>query len=676
MIIGCASYKLVNNRILSTVVKAKPIYIGTDQFFSNRSKYCDIFASWGYSRYGQYAHKKAQIYKKPLIYLEDGFLRSPFVSSISNQGYSLVIDHQAPYYDCHVKTDLEALIYTKKLSDKMRHDAQRAMDYFTQHKLGKFSITNDKNTANIPRGFTENSILLIDQVQGDLSLEYGGVTDEIPFNMVETIRKENPNQTIFLKLHPEVLKGHKKGCFDFLHNDPDIICITECNLVDLLEKKPHMYVLTSLAGFEGLLHGAKVTIFGMPWYAGYGITDDRHPDIDIIKKRRIQTDLQTLFYCAYIEYSHYIDPETQKTVDIMTMMQFFARIKRHIKMLSGHIIAVGIRPWKKKDFYPWVKTPFNQVDYGNSYQAISRKIKNTGEDNVKIVVWGYKCPKVVEKIQQTYPSIPIIRCEDGFIRSYGLGSDFFAPLSLCFDRHNLYYVHTDTEKSELFHILNANIDHKRAENLQKTIIDQQITKYNIETTHDIHIEIDKEIIFVAGQVSGDASLKYGGLPIELQNDYELLKRVCRENPDAYILYKPHPDVSIGNRKKGHKDNLCHEFYDEIVIDKSIISCIQAADKVVVLTSQVGFDALIRGKKVEAYGQPFYKPFTLKEDILQLIYSALIEYPLYMDKKTYVTPEAAIIKISKQKQLIENPLRHFIIRSKVLKYLYKIKKWVL
>lgn len=676
MKIGCASLKLSHLSILKAVTDCEPEYIGWDKFFAKRASVCEMFVGWGYSPYSQKAKKAAEKYEKPFIYAEDGFLRSPFVSSISKQPYSLVIDTQAPYYDYSKRTDLEALICQTELNQEQYQEAQKVIDYFTQHRLGKFSITSDTDID--PEGFTEGSILLIDQVAGDLSLQYGGVTERTAQYTVNTIREKYPNQKIYLKLHPEVFAGKKKGCFDFIHNDPDVVCIPKGELSYLLTKKPHVHVLTSLAGFEACLHGCQTTTYGMPWYAAYGITEDLHPDIKQLQQRRKVTDLQTLFYCAYMQYTHYIDPISQKTLDIMTIMQFFARIKRHINLLSGNVIALGIRPWKKKDFLNWIETPFNKIDTvtdDSSFKEVSKRINSLGQEKTKIIVWGYKYSELIQEIQQAYPKIQIIRVEDGFIRSYGLGSDFFPPLSLSFDTGHLYYVHTEQGKSDFFGLLNQEPHIKRVHALRNKIQEHHITKYNIETLEELDIKTSKKIIFVPGQVAGDASLMHGGLPAHLKTDYDLLKQVRQDYPDSYILYKPHPDVYLGGRQEGEKDHQCSEFYDQIITDVSIISCIKAADKIITLTSQAGFDALIHGKSVHCYGHPFYKAFTDNNNVEQLIHTALIEYPIYKDEKTYLMPENAIDKIMYQKSLVENPFRYLIIRFKLLKLLYKAWKWV-
>lgn len=61
-------------------------------------------------------------------------------------------------------------------------------------------------------------------------------------------------------------------------------------------------------GFEALLAGKPVTCFGQPWYAGWGLTDDRHPQSALLSARRGSATLEELFAAAYLRYCRYIDP--------------------------------------------------------------------------------------------------------------------------------------------------------------------------------------------------------------------------------------------------------------------------------------------------------------------------------------------------------------------------------
>ncbi|WP_349356046.1 hypothetical protein [Escherichia coli] len=57
--------------------------------------------------------------------------------------------------------------------------------------------------------------------------------------------------------------------------------------------------MTSQYGFEALLAGKPVTCFGQPWYAGWGLTDDRHPQSALLSARRGSATLEELFAAAY-----------------------------------------------------------------------------------------------------------------------------------------------------------------------------------------------------------------------------------------------------------------------------------------------------------------------------------------------------------------------------------------
>jgi capsular polysaccharide export protein len=135
----------------------------------------------------------------------------------------------------------------------------------------------------------------------------------------------------------------------------------------------------------------------------------------------------------------------------------------------------------------------------------------------------------------------------------------------------------------------------------------------------------------------------------------LLQRVRASHPKAYLVYKPHPDVLAGLRAAGQDEQVAYRWCDEIVTDVSIADLLMTVDEVHVLTSLAGFEALLRGKPVTCYGQPFYSGWGLTKDIIanphrhrlmlldELVSIALITYPLYLsrDKETLITPEQAL-----------------------------------
>jgi len=139
-------------------------------------------------------------------------------------------------------------------------------------------------------------------------------------------------------------------------------------------------------------------------------------------------------------------------------------------------------------------------------------------------------------------------------------------------------------------------------------------------------------------VEQDAAIRLGCS--DIVSDAALLAAVRRARPDAYILYKPHPDVVSGNRPAGRIRPDTADF-DLLIEDVSLAACLDGADEVHTMTSLVGFEALLRGKRVVTYGLPFYAGWGLTEDrhtlprrnrgltLDELVAGVLLHYPRYV-----------------------------------------------
>lgn len=120
-------------------------------------------------------------------------------------------------------------------------------------------------------------------------------------------------------------------------------------------------------------------------------------------------------------------------------------------------------------------------------------------------------------------------------------------------------------------------------------------------------------------------------------------RVRERAPDAYILYKPHPDVEAGHRRGAIPDAQALRHADRIVADAPIAALLSMVDEVHVNSSLAGFEALLRGRAVTTYGVPFYSGWGLTTDLGpvparrnarrtldELVAAALLIYPRYLD----------------------------------------------
>ena len=149
-----------------------------------------------------------------------------------------------------------------------------------------------------------DNILIVDQVMGDASLTHGAKNISLE-KMIAAAQEENPDAVIHVKLHPETIHGFRQGLFSSYKEDESIQFIRhDCNPFSVLESMDKVYVATSQLGFEVLLAGKAVVCFGMPFYADWGLTDDRAHCSRRIKTRSVVE----VFVAAYMLYSRYVNP--------------------------------------------------------------------------------------------------------------------------------------------------------------------------------------------------------------------------------------------------------------------------------------------------------------------------------------------------------------------------------
>jgi capsular polysaccharide export protein len=92
----------------------------------------------------------------------------------------------------------------------------------------------------------------------------------------------------------------------------------------LIELVDTVYVVTSQFGLEALMAGKRVVCFGVPFYAGWGLTDDRQP----MERRQARPTIEQLFAAVYFDYSRYISPETKREVSFEDAVAWIDRQRR------------------------------------------------------------------------------------------------------------------------------------------------------------------------------------------------------------------------------------------------------------------------------------------------------------------------------------------------------------
>jgi capsular polysaccharide export protein len=260
------------------------------------------------------------------------------------------------------------------------------------------------------------------------------------------------------------------------------------------------------------------------------------------------------------------------------------------------------------------------------------------------------------------------RLEDGFLRSVGLGADLVRPLSWVIDRRGIYYdAQTPSDLEQL--LAHAEIDPalcRRAAALRAAIVAAGLTKYNVGRPawqRPAELAPGRRVVLVPGQVESDASIARGAGRV--RSNLALLQAARADLPEAWIVYKPHPDVLAGLRSGEPLDAATRACCDEVVTDCAMHTLLDAVDELQVMTSLAGFEALLRGKAVTTHGMPFYAGWGLTRDLGlapevaarrrrvrsldELVAAALLLYPVYLDPAgSPSTPEAVLAELQRQR----------------------------
>jgi len=281
------------------------------------------FRGWARKKTGRFALWCYKTFGGSITLQEDGFIRSIGLGVDGSLSFSLVEDNVGIYYDATTPSKLENILnsYDFTADKELMADAKRAMVYMLEHNISKYNSTAfvDKHIVEkYELNAVQKRVLLIAQTAGDASLEYGMLSSFSTDDMLNTAISENPDAKIYLKIHPDVLSGKKKSDIDIGEAKKHCTIIEEdLNPLSLLKYFDKVYTKTSGMGFEALLVGCECVCFGMPFYAGWGVTIDK----SVCLRRQTQRSVEEVFAAAYILYTRYYNPYEKRDCDIFEVMQ-------------------------------------------------------------------------------------------------------------------------------------------------------------------------------------------------------------------------------------------------------------------------------------------------------------------------------------------------------------------
>ncbi len=619
----------------------------------------DAVGVWGKSPTAPRGEAVARHLDRDVIRIEDAFLRGIHPGRVSGEPpLGLMIDHRGVHFDSAQPSDLEHLLASHPLDDSaLLSRARFGMARLKAAHLSKYNAF-DPGLPTPDPGY----VLVIDQTQGDASIEHGRAKASTFREMLVFAQEEHPGARIVIRAHPETSGGQRAGHYSDDHVGGHI-SLVDASLSPwaLLDGAIAVYTVSSQLGFEAILAGHRPRVFGQPFYAGWGLTADENP---VARRERKLTRAQ-LFAAAMILAPTWYDPCRDRLCSFEDALDHLeAQVRTFRDDRHGHV-ALGMRLWKRgplqKAFGHHKRLAFS-ADVG-------RGVARAKADGRGVLIWA---GAETESLREACDGLAIRRVEDGFLRSRGLGAALVPPLSLVADGRGIYY--DPTRDSDLERLIAAPPPaggDQRAERLLTALIRAGLSKYNLaaEALPDLP---SGHRILVPGQVEDDASIRFGAQ--DTCTNLALLARTRAENPRAIILFKPHPDVEAGLRPGALTAAQARLYADMTVPNADPIRLIEAVDEVWTMTSLLGFEALIRNKPVTCLGTPFYAGWGLTRDmhpspprrtarpsLAALIHATLIAYPRYCDPVSGLAcPVEVIVERLAMGLVLAPPVAHRIL----------------
>ena len=549
---------------------------------------------WGRANTAARGLKIAQRTGAGVVTAEDGFLRSVKTGRQGDQPLSVILDQKGIYFETNAPNDLADILSRPiSLNDQELAQAKAGIAFLRNYHLSKY---NDFSVASgdLPAHF----VLVIDQTLNDASIEGAGAHAGSFQQMLDAALNENPDATVVIKTHPETQAGQRRGYFDTGDVQDRVVLFSEAvSPWTLMAAAQKVYCVSSTMGMEAIFAGHKPVLFGNAFYAGLGLSEDRHGAVP----KRASQSAEHLFHAVYDQYCNWYDPYLDQKTDFMAVAQALSAQASFARQFSAPQVFVGMRLWKRgflRRFFKGARKAPLFID--DTQKAVSAALR----DDADVLVWsGKETPELADECAKQGRTL--YRVEDGFLRSAGLGATLIEPVSLALDDLGIYY--DPTRESRLEHLIAQSVDLpatalERAASVRAKMIDLKLSKYNLRAQAP-RLSKGRHTVLIPGQVEDDQSILKGASDVKTNLDLVLATR--KAFPDSYLIYKPHPDVLAGLRNGGTTQDQIAMAVDFVLPDANIAMLLDQVDCVSTITSLTGFEALLRDKQVLCYGAPFY-----------------------------------------------------------------------
>lgn len=268
----------------------------------------------------------------PAVRFEDGFIRSRGLGANLALPSSLAMDWDHVYYDARGESRLEHIIANRDFSPALVERAERLIASIVEKGVSKYNVGDAVAFPSVEPGRLK--VLVPGQVEKDASIKYGSPQIKTNRGLVAAVRALYPDAYIAYKEHPDVTSGMRSG--GEVPDAADII-VREGDIKHWIAWCDRVETMTSLAGFEALIRNKPVGVHGIPFYAGWGLTDDRVA----VPRRTRRISVEMLAAASLILYPFYVHPLSGMPCRVEELVEEIA-LKRAVKVPAWRRLMLTI----------------------------------------------------------------------------------------------------------------------------------------------------------------------------------------------------------------------------------------------------------------------------------------------------------------------------------------------
>lgn len=579
-------------------------------------------AGWGYTRASERTRRLADSHNLPYVAVEKGFLCS---LRPEDESCSLVADATGIHYDASRPSDLENLLNdTGWESPALLAEARAAMNAVIRHGLSRYNMAPDAPPFLLTTPGQRQRILIIDQPVGDHTIAPGLADGSTFLRMLARARRDHPGAALFVQSHPETGRGRTQGHLARAARDNGAVPAPGgVAPLSLLAQADEVYTVTSHMGFEALMLGKPVHCFGLPFYAGWGLTRDAMRCSRRVRRRTVEE----LFAAAYLLYARYVNPVTGLPCSARDAIRLLAEQRRRNEQNGGYTACLGFERRRRPLARAFLGSTHGDMEF---FRADTEAVRRAVADKGRIAVPAAWPVSPLEGVCRR-AGVPLVRIEDGWLGRRGTMADS-RPASLLRDEQG----GADATRPSTLESL---LEHAP---LDEALLARAGALRAYLAAHGIILAAsglpgETGAAGTAVPADGTSALLVAGTSSEatggVMDDRRLLRLARDARPGEPVYYVP---------ADGRQGEISVPDGVLIIRPADLARVLPTVGKVLTVASAAGFDALLRGVPVHTWGDPFYAGWGLTSDeavfprrsrplsLDMLVAGALILYPSYYD----------------------------------------------